>query len=149
MDIIPEAPPGLPSQSSWTRMTIPWHLLCSHPRPTASPSPSCRQTAPGSGKSTCCVSTVGPQPGPIALPLLGRERVGSCQGDRECLPSITDAHCGSLPTMAGAWPSWSCFPAFPPLLPLIFTTFSLDFFFFLFKFFFFFNLWAFLFTVPA
>lgn len=124
---VPEAPPGLPPQSSWTRTTIPWHLPCSPPRPTASRSPSCRQTAPGSEKSTCCASTVGPGHAP---------GVASLWQGGEYLPSITDARCGPLPTRAAAWPSWRFFLAFLPLcpishcLPLSFTTFSLDFVFF-------------------
>lgn len=91
---VAEAPSHLPSQSSWTRMTTLWHLLCSHPHPTASPCPLCRRMVRASGRSTCFASTVSPQPGPLEFPLVGR--VGPATGQKPSVAPPPFIFCHSL-----------------------------------------------------
>lgn len=52
------APLIRPLQSSWTRTTCHWPQQCLQPRPTVSPSPSCRWPAACRRRNTCCVFMV-------------------------------------------------------------------------------------------
>lgn len=110
---VPEAPSHLPPQSSWTRMTTLWRLLCSHPHPTASLCPSCRQMAPGSGRSTCSASMV--SPGPLRFPWSAGWVLPRGRG---YLPNVMEALGGS--------PSLSSFCHSPSSSGLVFASFSLD-----------------------